>query len=391
MRTIRTGLLIALAYLTMLLFGGMDGLRGVSIPAVRMDLAVSYNAIGATFFVSMFAFIAALYGAGRLASNGRLKAILAIGLSLTVMAHLVAPFATHILLYALMMIALHFGGGWLEIGLNAVGAEVFRKRAAVGMSILHLFFGLGSTAFSRFGGEIIASEIGWRGAYFGAIFLTVPLLIWTLLIAFPRPADSPEASSESPLRALRDPLIRRIALLLGAAIIVEIGIGSWMANYLVTMRGLSEAQAGTWLAGFFAAFTVGRLICPFIAERFGYVRTLGAFGLGVLVMFIPGYILADFPLGLSLTGLFVSIMYPTVMAILMHEYPGRASRLMSPILILAITTANIGNWVIAGLHDLLGEQLAFGAVALTPIYMLITLLAVQRAVRRRSGEERTAH
>lgn len=403
--------IIPLVFLIMMLFGGLDGLRGVSIPAVRADLSVSYNVLGLTLFGSTLAFIAALYAAGAVARNRGLKTVLVLGLLLTAVSHTVAPFAVHIAVYAVMLTVLQFGGGWLEVGLNAVGAEVFTRRAAVGMSLLHLFFGLGSTVFSRLGGGLIESSTGWRGAYFGALVVTVPLLIWTLVSSFPKHGvdednvdedsidkdnankgsadddrivkDSHGAVSEQPhiLRELKDPFVRWIALLLGAVIMVEIGIGSWLANFLVTQAGFGEATAGTWLALFWALFTLGRLICPFFAEHFGYKRTVALFSIAIMAAFAAGITMPSIPVFLSLTGLFVSIMYPTVMAILMARYPGRAGRLMSPVLIVAVSLANLSNWVFAAMHDVLGEYWGFAAIGLTPLLILGALYAVAVSAR----------
>lgn len=388
MRSVRPALIIVLAFLTMTLFGGLDGLRGVSIPAVRQDLGISYNVLGITLFLSTLGFIVAIYAAGRTAIRFGLKRVLLTGLVLIGLSHFVAPVAISILPYAAMMLMLQFGGGWLEVGLNAVGAEVFTRRAAVGMSMLHLFFGLGSSGFSYIGGILISSPIGWRGAYLSALILTLPLLIYALWLRFPDTADSTsnaghgESRGESPIRALRDPFIRRIAVLLGTVIMVEIGLGSWLANFLVAQRGLTEAASGSLLAVFWAFFTVGRLVCPFLAERFGYYLTLSLFSVGILVAFLIGFLVPGVPVALSVTGLFVSIMYPTVMAILMHRYPKNASKLMSPVLIVAVSVANLSNWLYAALHDLLGEAGGFASVGLTPVVILIAIEAVRRAGKK---------
>ncbi len=379
-------LLIPLIFLVMMLFGGLDGLRGVSIPAVRADLSVSYNVLGLTLFGATLAFIAALYAAGQTSRSRGLKLVLVLGLLLTAASHSIAPFASHIAIYALMLTVLQFGGGWLEVGLNAVGAELFTRNAAVGMSLLHLFFGLGSTTFSRLGGGFIESSVGWRGAYFGALIITLPLLIWSTFIRFP---DSREKTGEHsalpahphPLRELKDPTVRWIAVLLGSVIMVEIGIGSWLANFLITQRELGQAAAGSRLATFWALFTVGRLICPFLAEHFGYKRTLAVFGSAVMATFAAGLAIPSMPIFLSSTGLFISIMYPTVMAILMSSYPKRAGALMSPILIVAVSLANLSNWVFAAMHDVLGEYWGFAAIGLTPILILGALYAVATSTR----------
>ncbi len=362
----------------MVLFGTFDAVRGATLPAIRTEFGVLYNLFGLSFSLATLGFMAAIYAAGRLATGRGLRLVLVIGLTLVAIAQAGSALITGFLSFTLILLVMQTGGGFLEMGLNGIGSSLFIRRPAVGMSMLHLFFGVGSALAGGFAGRISMTALGWRAAYLAPIILTLPLLMLFSVAAFPVRDETTDDSSathanDERLRvALRKPGVRMLAALLGIAILLEIGIGSWLVNFLVVTREYTEAEAGVYLSLFFGLFTFGRLVCPYLAEHFGYLRTIQWFGIGALLSVVAGYLFPVWPGLFSLAGLFVSILYPTIMGQLINTYGSRATRLMGPLLVAAITLATIGNWLIAGLHDVMGVGPGFMSVTLVAIALSVT-------------------
>ena len=372
----------------MVLFGTFDAVRGATLPAIRAEFGVLYNLFGLSFSIATVGFMVTIYASGRLAAVRGLKPVLLTGLALVALAQFGSALIAGFVSFSLIVLLMQTGGGFLEMGLNGIGSRLFIRRPAVGMSLLHLFFGVGSTIAGAFAGRMAMTGFGWRAAYVAPIALTLPLLALFALVSFPdRNSDSTSGHIEHHQRderlrvALRQPQVRMLAVLLGVGILLEIGIGNWLVNYLVVVRHYSEAQAGLYLSLFFGLFTAGRLFCPYVAEHFGYIRTIGWFGFGALVCLVSGFLVPDYPALFSLAGVFVSILYPTVMGELMKTYGERATRLMGPVLVAAITLATVGNWLIAGLHDLAGVQAGFMSVLLAALALT---LSARRAMSRYS-------
>jgi fucose permease len=130
-------------------------------------------------------------------------------------------------------------------------------------------------------------------------------------------------------------------------------------------------QSATYLSLFFVTFTLGRLIGGYMMERIGYVQGILWFAVITLCLYIAGQVLGqDGALLFSLTGFFISIMFPTVMAMIMHEFRVGTGSIMGFIITASGSVNMLFNWVIGQTSDLLGVRAGFAS------FMIYTVIAI---------------
>jgi len=361
------------AFCAMFVLGFMDNIRGTVIPAIRASFAVSYASIGLLFVFGFAGYLVAVLAGGIIFDRTGRRMIF-VGAMVILCAGLLVMFqaATYAaVLLAMMIMSLSFGA--FDVGLNALAARLFLKNTAVMMNLLHVFFGLGAAAGPRYAGWLLSKDVRWPVVYAisGVLLIPTALLLWKSSI--PSGTGGPKTSLRHATKLLSSPRIALFAALLGAGMVLELGMGNWLVNFLIVERSMSESTASVYMALFFLLFTFGRLTGGYISEVVGYQRsllffTVAAGGLLAAAVASPGA-----PILFSCVGYFVSILFPTVITMLAREFPHHTGTAMA----LAMTGGGLlqmgANWGIGLLHDAAGVVVGFSAVGLSVPFLLIML------------------
>ena len=176
-----------------------------------------------------------------------------------------------------------------------------------------------------------------------------------------------------------NPKVWLFVLVIGLLVVVEIGTGNWLVSYLGGTYGMSEGESAQWLSLFFLFFTLGRLFGGYIIERVGYVRSIGVFIIAVVALDVGGFALGrPGVIMFSLTGFFISIMYPTFMAMIMKEFPVATSSVMGFVIAAVAAFGMLMNWVVGQTSDLLGVAAGYGSFMLYAILALALLMVLNR-------------
>ncbi|TVR91197.1 MAG: MFS transporter [Spirochaetaceae bacterium] len=411
--------LIVGLFLTMLLLGWVENIRGPAIPLLRLDLGVSYRGVGLMLSSYSLLYFLTVFLAGMVAVRFGRRTLLLLGYLIAAAILPVALLVNSYLSLLLMMGVLAVGLGIFEIVLNAAGADVFPRRTAFMMNLLHLFYGLGAVIGPVYAGLLFDQGIGWRPAY---AWMAVAFLVVLPVIVFGRAGSAagrgansgtnadmnadmnsdagsslepggpdgfgesgaPEAAQATTTKGLLRPQAGRIVvlgLLLGGAMTFELAVAAWLVNFLVEVRGLSAAAGAGYLGAFFAFFSLGRLIGGIPAERVGYLRLIEWFLLLGFASFIG---LVVFPRAVFLAavlGFFISILFPTVMAVIIQEFRGLSGAVMGIVIPMAGALNMISGPLLGAAHDYLGVSLGFSLIG---SFALLGLLAV-RLLRRTSS------
>ena len=171
----------------------------------------------------------------------------------------------------------------------------------------------------------------------------------------------------------------------------EIGFGAWLVEFLQQARSQSVTTSTLFLSLFFGAITVGRLIGSFLVERIGYLRSalyaasasvvcvaIGTFAPPVLVIFLP------------LTGLFFSIIFPTVTAAVSDLHKENVGTILGLLFTFGGIGGMLGPWTIGIFSDWMGIQTGFGIVSVFCVGMSVIFgLLVTRQKRTGSPIEQT--
>jgi fucose permease len=362
-------LLLALAYLAFVSLGLPDAVLGVSWPSMRDTFGLPQVGMGAILAASAGAY----FISGLLV--GRLMRALGVGLLLvasTVLVTLgVTGYAT-LPVFALFLVAacvIGFGSGAIDAGLNTYAARHFGARH---MSWLHAAYSTGAAL-----GPVLTTALLTRGAGWRAGYAVIAALLGTLALSFavmrrqwdgaPSASASTEpgktgdvAPSVGTLEALRRPRVWLQILLFFIYAGIEINAGQWSYTILTEGRGLSTAEAGTWVSVFWGSLLAGRISLGFVIERIGTVRLLrlstALAVVGALLFALPSLPPA---LGLGLLGFAISSIFPA----LMSETPRRVGEDVAAHAVgFQVSATTLGVALLPSAAGLLGERFGLGAI-----------------------------
>lgn len=357
----------------MIMLGFINNIRGTLIPSFREFFAASYSQIGFMLMAASLGFMSATFYGGIAASRFGLKKVIAVGFFLSALSISLMGFIHQFIYLILLMSLLGVGLGFVEIGANSLGAKIFVNKSAMMMNMLHLFFGVGASIGPRFAGWLLSLNFTWYQIYYTALILISFLIIYLFFSEFPTELENDRKDNIAIKNILSQKKVWFFAVVLGSGVVVEVGIGSWLVNYLYVGRSFAETTASSYLSLFFIVFTVGRLVGGYFTEHLGYLKILFYFSFGMIFLFSIGLFVSGSygAILFSMVGFFVSIIFPTIMAIIMYEFKQGVSSYMGFIITTASAINMLSNWLIGTITDFFGVFIGFASIGM---YMLIIVL-----------------
>jgi len=374
---------------TMFIFGFLENIKGVSFPLIKTEFDVSYETQGRmvsflsfsyTFFCLIGGFILSRFGVKKLYIAGFLFAF----------AGLVSVFFMPG--YWTVALALFFVFscfGLFEIGVNALASILFTGKAALFMMLMHFFYGIGAVVSPRGAGFVSTIPgLNWRHAYLFSIPLVLLFFIPCIILRFPGQSEQKAEGESDDVRkvgfaeALRTPKVWFFGLTLGLMISVEIASSNWGNLYFQDVYGFDPATKGAWfVSAYFVMFTLSRLVSGFIIEKLGYVRSLIYSVLGMIAVFSVGFSLG--PNGifvLPLVGFFVSIHWPTIMAVGIKAFGKNAPVISSAVIAIGGFLSAAFQYLIGHLNNVIGAAWGYRSCLVVEIIILGMLFRLKKLV-----------
>ncbi len=311
------------------------GTASVLIPSIMPSITSEYQAAGLSLAAIGLIFPARALGsiAGNLLAGvgsdrlgyGRmvwLAALLLAGsLALAGIAH---PW----LLFLAAFVVISATQGALGTGINALTADANPDGRARALNTLHGVYGIGAAVSPLIFGYLLQEGVAWRWMLGGTA------LLWLLygLVSFLL------QSSPTPQRERRPAQLLDLSMLASAPFLALFAIAfiyngvaysllGWVALFMQESAGFSAFFSISLISIFYVALTAGRFVCAAISERVGYGATLLGLAVGITATY-PLVVLSSsglwVALGIFLTGLSLSGLFPTALAYGSRLYPTRS-------------------------------------------------------------------
>jgi MFS transporter, FHS family, glucose/mannose:H+ symporter len=380
-----TFLLTAGCFFAFFLFGFTDNLKGPTLPPMLEELGINYGTGGNIFFSLYFGFLIATLITGILADRLGLKVVMLLaGVMLAIGVGGYSSLDTPALLsISLFVIGLGLGG--FELGTNAVIVNLHHEKKGLYLNLTGVMHGLGSTVAPVFAGWMLTQGSTWRTIYRWDLLLIAAFILYMVFLRFPSVEEKSSLEfSDIPKAAFKGhmPLFYLAILFYVSA---EIGVGSWMVLYLQEIRGVSIELSSQALAFFFAALMIGRLIGGFFVHKLGYLRSiLVAATLGSVSLAIG--IFTDLSIFLPLTGLFFSIIFPTITAAVSDTHHENLNTVLGVLFTFAGIGGMIGPWLAAWSSEFFGLQNGFTINLLLSLFTVFFIFILLR----RNGYEKSS-
>ncbi len=283
----------------------------------------------------------------------------------------------------------------LSTCLNTLVAEANPHDPARYLNYLHGVYGIGALLAPLLIGIWLLEGYDWRPVF------KIAALLWIALLAFAARATFPRLKQD----VRRKPALDRglfqssLFLMLFAVAFCYNGVAvpllGWISTYLDQAGTLHPFWSASMISIFYVALTAGRFICGALAKRLGFERTIFACALGAAAAY-PLVITAVDPwalgIGVLLSGLFLSGLFPTALAVAnaaFPERPGTATAVLST----AMTMGSLlPPWWTGAIADIWSFQ---GALLINASMIVVMLVAAFIIFSRRpqatQSKERPLH
>ncbi|MCL2558439.1 MAG: MFS transporter [Treponema sp.] len=396
MKKSRRVMLFALLFGTMLIFGFIDNIRGVSYPLIRDEFSVSFERQG--FMISMLslAYVVSNILAGIFLGRFGIKPAAFAGYSAVALGLVYVYFSPGFSSVVIALVLISAGFGFIEIGINALASRVFVAKAALLMNLLHSFFGIGSMLGPPVAGAIAGGAgLGWRAAYLFSLPLALLIFALAMIARFPKEGEGVEDESPAPnadsgerksfFDALKSPLVWLMALALGLALVLEVSTPNWGPLYFQDLHGLDPTGAGaTFLSAFFLLFTLARLLCGPLIEKIGYVRSLLAAAILSLAVFALGFALGENGIfALPALGFLVALFWPTLMAVAIISFGKDAPVFAGATIAIAGLINTVVQFLVGLTNSAIGPAWGYRSSMIYTIVLIFALLALYKKLKAR--------
>ncbi len=372
-------LLTAGTFFAFFVFGFTDNLKGGTIPALLQDLKFSYSQGGTILFGAYMGFLLATLLTGLLADVAGKKVVILVASACLIIGILGYTSSSSYLVLTASMFVLGMGMGSIEVGTNAIIIDLYAEQKGRYLNLMSVFHGMGSMLAPLFAGMLLAAELSWRKVYQSDLFLVGVLLLVFLFLKMPRSTQPKQGKMD--FASIRKIVFNRqmawLYLMIGLYVATEIGIASWIVEFLQKTKFQSVLDSTRSLSFFFAAIMIGRLAGSFFVDKIGYYRSMLVATTGTVAcitfgMFGP----QGFGFFLPLTGLFLSIIFPTLTAVVSNIQKENLGTVLGLLFTFAGVGGMLGPWLVGVLSDRLGLEFGFGVNLLFGMLMTVVLLVI---------------
>lgn len=308
----------ALTYLMFMMFAMTTDSVGVIIPEVIRTLHLSDTAAGAFHYASMSGIAVVAIFLGFLADLFGRKWTIILGLVLFALnSYLFAvtnSFAVFVTLIAISGAAI----GIFKTGALALIGEISdsTQQHTSTMNTVEGFFGVGSIVGPLIVARLLLEGVSWKWLYVIAGSLCVLLIITASLVRYPHTARRSEEpiNLHRTLRLLGNPYALAFSMACFLYVAVECAVYVWLPSYLQDHRPSSAFMAAYVISIFFILRAAGRFVGAWVIARWNWTTILALFSGAILTCFV-GAIFGGANAAvylLALSGVFMSVIYPTL-------------------------------------------------------------------------------
>jgi fucose permease len=308
----------ALTYVMFAMFAMTTDSVGIIIPEVIRSFNLTLTAAGSFQYATMGGIAIAALLLGSLADRLGRRVTIITGLTLFAAACFLFTAGESFLFFAVLM-----GLSGIAIGIFKTGALALigdlssstTQHTSI-MNMLEGFFGIGAIVGPALLTGLLAAGLSWIWLYLLAGVLCVALIVVASLVRYPVATTTARSGGglNGTARAVTNPYVLAFSTAAFLYVGVEAAIYVWMPTLLKGYAGSAAALATYSVSVFFLLRAAGRFLGVWMLTRYRWQALLALFSGSILLCFVlavtGGMNWAVYCLPLS--GLFMSVMYPTI-------------------------------------------------------------------------------
>ncbi|WP_410513924.1 MFS transporter [Paenibacillus sp. BR2-3] len=370
---------IVLLFLLMYVIVAMsDNFKGIFVPLFKEDFGVSNTQIGYVLTACLFMYALFQYIGGILIERFGYKKIILLGIIIAMGSLVLLVTCKSFLVLIIGLSILNMGIAMFNVGVNTLGPVLTVASTAVLMNFVNFSYGTANTTMQQVTGTLLKQGVRWQTFYLIMLLCCAVLLIYLLFLRIPyKPQTGSGSYKKSEL--LRNKQLYFYIAAIGFYVAAEYGIGNWFVNYMSEEFSLDAERRALYMTLFFGLMTFGRLFGGFVADRLGYFRSILIYGTIASILCVTGISLGENGLILfAASGLFFSIIYPTLMSTIRGTFKEGASYVTGLILMCGTLIAMAVNLLIGIANDGVGVYYSFYIVAACLILSTLAVLPIRK-------------
>ncbi|WP_428864389.1 MFS transporter [Clostridium sediminicola] len=354
---------------TMFLISVCDNLRGPYSIQIKNYFQINNTQLSLIFIVSSLSYMFFSMFSGFLCRRIGHKNSICIGFVLIILSIVKILLS---LCYSDFLIGLFItnaGEALILVGINTIIPTMNIKYKAIVMNLLHFSYGIGAAFIQKKSAFMIKHNFDFIHVHFvlGIIFIIWLFQLFNINLS---PIPSKNKTSQNILPTNKKLLLSYL-LALGLYLSAEVSTANWFTNFIGETYGYNESFSSKYLSLFFIFIAIGRVLGGFIVEKVGYLKSSLYALLTSTILFTFGYILglSGFLL-ISLSGLFFSIYYPTMLLTIKDNFKENYTYITSLVFSFGSLCCIAINFIIGFISDHFG---VFKSFYIIPLCLIISL------------------
>lgn len=369
---------LIIIFIFMLFQAVVENTRGVFVPSFKKVYILNDSDIGVLFMITSLFYMVGTFITARLIELIGRKRVLIFAQIITAICLLSLNISNSIYVFYISFIILNICSGVIAVSINTIVPKLKYKNKGALINIIHFVYGMGAGFTHKIGGELLLN-LTFKEIY--NIF-SVILLIFVFLITFKKFPDEEESKKKEKIVFSKSDktIIMIYSFIIGLYVSAEIQTSNWLITYIVKTFNYSENKASTFTFMFFILFAIGRLLGGFIAEKFGYIKTVIKSVLIAISLYALGLFLGEKGLYfIALSGMFFSIVFPTVILSVKIFF---GDNLEKPTGII-MSVASFINMLSGLLIGVISEHFSIAiAVSFIPLFLFLALMLLSIILKK---------
>lgn len=376
-----------LTFLMFMMFAMTTDAVGVIIPEVMKQFNLNMTAAGLMHYTPMIAIALSGVLLGFLADRLGRKATIIIGLSIYALnSYFFIISNTFGFIVSLMAI------GGLAIGVFKTGALALigdisnsTKQHTSTMNAVEGFFAVGSIIGPFIVTYFLSEGVKWQWLYVVAGTLCIVLITMAFMVKYPETKKTSEETGNlaGTIAMLKDPYAMGFSIGAFLYVAAECAVYVWMPTLVAGYEGNLILIATYSLTIFFVLRAAGRFLGIWLLSYFNWTVVLTVFSFLILLCFL-GSVIGGIKMAivlLPLSGLFMSVIYPTINSKGISCFPKtKHGSIAGIILFFTAAGAALGPLAMGGVSDLFGHDAKYGFVLATIFTALLFAGAVANLI-----------
>lgn len=306
-----------LTFFMFMMFAMTTDSVGVIIPEVIKEFHLSMTVGGAFHYAAMSGIAFAGFFLGYLADKiGRKKSII-LGLVLFALNSYLFSVGRSFAFFVVLLVISGVAIGIFKTGALALIGDISQSTVehTATMNTVEGFFAVGAIIGPAIVAHLLAGGTSWKWLYVIAGTICLLLIVTASFVKYPQTAGSSESVDlKRTLQMMKNPYALGFSAAIFLYVTVESAVYVWMPTLLAGYQGRLIWVATYAISIFFVLRAAGRFIGSWVLTRLNWATVVTIFSLAILLCFgismLSGVRVAI--LLLPLSGLFMSVLYPTL-------------------------------------------------------------------------------